>query len=66
MVGREVQLVVDRGESHPGDPAMSVQDLHVATTAVTRPSAGSFELRSGEILGIAGVDGNGQDELVEP
>ena len=66
MVGREVQLVVDRGESNPGEPTMVVEDLHVADDRGHETVRGvSFELRSGEILGIAGVAGNGQDELVE-
>jgi simple sugar transport system ATP-binding protein len=66
MVGREVQLVVDRGESHPGEATMAVEDLHVADDRGHETVRGvSFEIRSGEIFGIAGVAGNGQDELVE-
>ncbi len=65
MVGREVQLVVDRGESHPGDTALSVQDLHVRDERGHEAVRGvTFDVRKGEILGIAGVAGNGQDELV--
>ena len=66
MVGREVQLTVDRGESHPGEPAFVVKDLNVKDDrghAVVHDV--SFEVRAGEILGIAGVAGNGQDEMVE-
>src|SRR5919197_383274 len=66
MVGREVQLVVERGESHPRGVMLQVEDLQVADdrgTEVVRSV--SFEVRAGEILGIAGVAGNGQDELVE-
>ena len=66
MVGREVQLTVDRGESSPGAPILRVEGLsvrddrgHEAVRSV------SFDVRAGEILGIAGVAGNGQDELVE-
>jgi len=66
MVGRNVQLVVDRGESHPAEPNLVVSGLtvsddrgHVAVKGV------SFDVRAGEIFGIAGVAGNGQDELVE-
>ena len=66
MVGRNVQLVVDRGESHPGEPVMTVEGLRVADDRGHETVRGvSFELRAGEILGIAGVAGNGQDELVE-
>jgi general nucleoside transport system ATP-binding protein len=66
MVGRNVSLVVDRGESSPGEPMLRVAGLHVNDDRgheVVRDV--SFEIRAGEILGIAGVAGNGQDELVE-
>ena len=65
MVGREVQLTVDRGESSPGEAVLKIDNL------VVRNDRGretvhrvSFEVRSGEIFGVAGVAGNGQDELV--
>ena len=66
MVGRDVQLVVDRGESHPGDVRLSVAGLKVRDDRGSEVVRGvDFEIRAGEIFGIAGVAGNGQDELVE-
>jgi simple sugar transport system ATP-binding protein len=66
MVGREVQLVVDRGESHPAGVELRIEDLVVKNDRGRTVVEGvSFQVRSGEILGIAGVAGNGQDELVE-
>jgi ABC-type uncharacterized transport system ATPase subunit len=66
MVGREVSLVVDRGQSHPGDVVLRVQGLRVKDDRGNETVAGvDFEIRGGEIYGIAGVAGNGQDELVE-
>jgi simple sugar transport system ATP-binding protein len=66
MVGREVQLVVDRGESHPAEPMLVVRDLFVSDDRGHGTVKGvTFDVRAGEILGIAGVAGNGQDELVE-
>jgi simple sugar transport system ATP-binding protein len=66
MVGREVQLAVDKGVSHPAEPVLTVENLTVKSDRgqeVVRNV--SFNVRAGEILGIAGVAGNGQDELVE-
>ncbi|MBA2721146.1 MAG: ABC transporter ATP-binding protein [Chloroflexi bacterium] len=66
MVGRNVQLVVDRGESHPAGATLVVSDLKVADDRGQESVNGvSFEVRAGEILGVAGVAGNGQEELVE-
>jgi simple sugar transport system ATP-binding protein len=65
MVGRDVSLTVDRGESTPGDVVLEVKDLRVNDDRgheVVRSV--SFNVRGGEIVGIAGVAGNGQDELV--
>jgi ABC-type uncharacterized transport system ATPase subunit len=66
MVGREVQLTVDRGTSHPGDPVLHVEGLRARDDRGHEVVRGvDLELRAGEILGLAGVAGNGQDELVE-
>jgi len=66
MVGREVSLVVDRGESSPGEVALKVAGLSVKDDRRREVvHAVDLEVRSGEIFGIAGVAGNGQDELVE-
>jgi ABC-type uncharacterized transport system ATPase subunit len=66
MVGREVQLTVDRGESHPGKPVLEISDLHAADDRGHEVVRGvTLTVRGGEILGIAGVAGNGQGELVE-
>jgi ABC-type uncharacterized transport system ATPase subunit len=66
MVGREVQLTVDRGTSHVGEPVLKVEKLRVADDRRREVVPGvSFEIKAGEILGVAGVAGNGQDELVE-
>ncbi|MEM0977769.1 MAG: ABC transporter ATP-binding protein [Pseudomonadota bacterium] len=66
MVGRSVLLEVDRGTSSPGDTALSVENLTaVSSTGVTEIDGISFDVRAGEILGIAGVSGNGQTPLME-
>ncbi len=66
MVGREVILQVDKSEAHPGDAVLVVQDLVVFDDRrQVAVDSLSLEVRSGEILGIAGVQGNGQRELVE-
>jgi simple sugar transport system ATP-binding protein len=66
MVGRPVLLRVEKGPAHPGEPVLRLEGLtveddrhHVAVDGV------SLEVRAGEIVGIAGVEGNGQDELAE-
>ena len=66
MVGRKVLLEVDKGPAKTGDVVLSVQDLHVRDEhKVERLKGVSFDIRAGEILGIAGVAGNGQTELLE-
>ena len=66
MVGRDVQLTVDRGESHPGEVRLRVAGLRVKDDRGHEAVRGvDLEVRAGEILGIAGVAGNGQDQLVE-
>jgi len=66
MVGREVELTVDRGDSKPGGVVLQIADLHVKDDRGHETVRGvSLNVRAGEILGIAGVAGNGQDELVE-
>ena len=66
MVGRKVLLRVDKGPANPGAPVLEVEDLVVRDAAgVTRVKGIGFEVRAGEIVGIAGVAGNGQSELLE-
>ena len=66
MVGREVELTVDRGESHAGEEVLRVEGLRVADDRHHEVVPGAtLQIKAGEILGIAGVAGNGQDELVE-
>ncbi|HUF18895.1 MAG TPA: ABC transporter ATP-binding protein, partial [Thermoanaerobaculia bacterium] len=66
MVGRDVLLRVDKPDAQPGEVVLSVRDLSAIPRGSGVPLAGiSFEVRSGEIVGIAGVEGNGQTELIE-
>jgi simple sugar transport system ATP-binding protein len=66
MVGREVLLRVDKTEAHPGPVVLHIEDLHAQSDRGLEILHGvSLEVRSGEILGIAGVEGNGQSELIE-
>ncbi len=66
MVGRPVQLQVQKQEAKPGDAILSVRGLTVAskTSKKNAVNAVSFDVRAGEILCIAGIDGNGQSELI--
>ena len=66
MVGREVFMQVDKPAVQPGPPALKVRDLLCANDAGRAlVNHVSFDVYEGEILGIAGVEGNGQTELVE-
>jgi simple sugar transport system ATP-binding protein len=66
MVGRDVLLRVEKTPGQPGAPLLRVEDLRVREERGLECVRGiSFEVRAGEIVGIAGVDGNGQTELVE-
>jgi simple sugar transport system ATP-binding protein len=59
-------LSIDKGESHPGAPVLEVKDLVVGGHGGPEALKGvSLTVHAGEIVGIAGVDGNGQSELVE-
>ncbi len=65
MVGRAVLLRVEKGPAQPGDILLDVRDLEVRDRRqVARLKGVSFQLRAGEIVGIAGVAGNGQSELL--
>jgi ABC-type uncharacterized transport system ATPase subunit len=66
MVGRDVLLRVEKAPAHPGPTVLHVNDLQARSDrelAILHKV--SFEVHAGEILGIAGVEGNGQTELVE-
>lgn len=66
MVGRDVLLRVEKAEAKPGPAALTVEHLTAESDrGVSALHDVSFEVRQGEILGIAGVEGNGQSELVE-
>ena len=66
MVGREVNLTVEKDPAEPSEVSLDIQDLHVNNSRDLPAVRGlSLQVRRGEIVGIAGVDGNGQSELVE-
>lgn len=65
MVGRDVLLKVDKGESKPGDVLYQVNNISTYNKRKIKVlDKVSFEVKKGEILGIAGVEGNGQTELI--
>src|SRR5207344_2615374 len=66
MVGRDVLLRVDKTEAKPAEPLLGVEGLQVFDDrGIEKVRGVSFEVRAGEIVGIAGIDGNGQTELID-
>jgi general nucleoside transport system ATP-binding protein len=66
MVGRDVLLRVEKPDARPGEVVLSVRRLSVTVSGGGRGLRDvSFEVKAGEIVGVAGVEGNGQTELIE-
>jgi ABC-type uncharacterized transport system ATPase subunit len=65
IVGREVLLRVEKGEARPADTVLQVSELVVDGRHGRAVDGVSFDVRAGEIVGIAGIEGNGQTELIE-
>ena len=66
MVGRDVLLHVEKGASTPVEPLLQIEDLHVRDDrGIEKVRGVSLQVRAGEIVAVAGVDGNGQTELID-
>ena len=65
IVGRDVLLRVDKTDARPGELTLEVENLNVRDSHGTAVNNVSFNVRAGEIVGIAGIEGNGQTELIE-
>jgi simple sugar transport system ATP-binding protein len=66
MVGREVNFTVEKAEATPGEVVLEIQDLCVKNSkGLLGVKSLSLQVRRGEILGLCGIDGNGQTELIQ-
>jgi general nucleoside transport system ATP-binding protein len=66
MVGRDVVLQVEKAPGEPGEPLLEVEDLHcVDERGLPAVDGVSLQVRAGEIVAVAGIDGNGQTELID-
>lgn len=65
IVGRDVLLRVEKTDANPGETVLAIQDLEVDGRHGLAVNGVSFNVKTGEIVGIAGIEGNGQTELIE-
>lgn len=66
MVGRAVSFKTEKEPAHPGDVVLDISDLHVKDArGIGAVNGLNLEVHAGEVVGIAGIDGNGQSELVK-
>lgn len=67
MVGSKVDFVTPKSECHPGDVVLSIKELTIKNSLMGKPLVDhlSLDVRQGEIVALLGIDGNGQNELVE-